>query len=86
MRLFRKEEEELRDAIEELKYRVIELEDENTSLQDQLEMKNEIIHSLRFKQKQLEKRIERMLFELRISDEVLTIVGEERKRRNEESE
>ena len=86
MSLFRNRKEELLERIEELQIRIIELQDENAALEEQLDMKEEIIRSLRFKQKQLEKRIERMLFELRISDEVLTIVSEERKKRNEKPE
>ena len=71
MSLFRNRKEELLENIEELQIRIIELQDENASLEEQLDMKEEIIRSLRFKQKQLEKRIERMLFELRISDELI---------------
>ena len=71
MSLFRNRKEELLENIEELQIRIIELQDEHASLEEQLDMKEEIIRSLRFKQKQLEKRIERMLFELRISDELI---------------
>ena len=74
----RKREEELQDRIEELQIRIIELQDENTALQEQIDAKVEVIRSLWAKEKQLEKRIERMLFELRVSDEVLTIATEKR--------
>ena len=42
-------------------------------------MKDEIIRNKDIRLKRLEKRVERMLWELRLSDEVLNIMQEERR-------
>lgn len=80
MKLFSSRKEELLETIEELQIRIIELEDENTFQREQLAMKNEIIRNKDIRLKRLEKRVERMLWELRLSDEVLNIIQEERRK------
>jgi len=75
---FFRTQQRIQEEYERARYATIEMEERVLGLERELEVKDEIIRNLRFKQKQLEKRIERMLFELRVSDEVLTIATEKR--------
>jgi len=79
MILFRRRLMDLEEENEHLRYLNMDKIEIIQELNRQIETKDEIIHSLQAKQKQLERRIQRMLFELRVSDEVLTIATEKMK-------
>ena len=61
----------MEDRLEKNRYVIIEKNERIQELVAELAMKDEIIRALKDKQKRLEKRIERMLYELRISDAFL---------------
>ena len=68
----------LEEKLEEAQFEIIELKEKLDFCHQVDAMKTETIRDLKTKQKKLEKRIERMLYELRLSDEVLTIATEKR--------
>jgi hypothetical protein len=68
----------LEEKLEEAQYEIIELKEKLDFCHQVDAMKTETIRDLLTKQKKLENRIQRMLFELRVSDEVLTIATEKR--------
>ncbi len=61
----------MQESIEELQMLLADAREENDALTRAIELKDEIIKSKDEKLKRLEKRIERMLWELRLSDVVL---------------